>query len=366
MRAAAIDEDMSGTVHRLETEALLLDLDRAEHALTEVLEMSGDLVHLLADDMRRDDALVPALAQAFADELLDQPAHDRALGVPEDQAAAGVLFDREQVELAAQLAVITLLRLLDLVKIRVELSPGRERGSVDALQHGIALVAAPVRARHAQELEPADLARALGVTAAAEIGEGADRVERDRLAFGNLARDLGLVRIARETSERRLARVTRSPVISSFARMISPIPLPRACRDPLGRERLGAVEVVVETILDRRTDGRFGIGEEVLDGVSKHVRGGVPERDERGRRRRDGGGAHAAQLALRAGPSSDLHHHAPGRSLSPAQLPVHAKPSRLYMRASSSPRSPFCSASRGSRLSARSASPERRSSSSAW
>ncbi len=36
---------------------------------------------------------------------------------------------------------------------------------------------------------------------------------------------------------------------------------------------VGAVEIVVEAVLDRRADGRLGIGKEVLHGVGEHVSG---------------------------------------------------------------------------------------------
>ncbi len=93
----------------------------AEHAVRVVFEMARNFVELLADDVRRDDRLIAAFAQAFANELLDDAAHDRALRMPEDEAAAGVLFDREEIEFDAELAMIALLRFLDLMQVRVEL-----------------------------------------------------------------------------------------------------------------------------------------------------------------------------------------------------------------------------------------------------
>ena len=67
-----------------------------------VLEVPGDLVEFLAHDVRGDDRLVAALAQAGADELLDDAADDRAFGVPKDQTAARVFLYREEIELNAR------------------------------------------------------------------------------------------------------------------------------------------------------------------------------------------------------------------------------------------------------------------------
>ena len=197
---------MPRAVHRLEAEALPLDLDRPEHPVGEVLEMPRDLVELLVHDVRRDDRLVAALAQALADELLDDAADERALGMPEDEPAAGVLLDRVEVELAPELAMVALAPLLRGTAGTRRAPLRRERGAVDALQHRVVLVAAPVGAGDAHQLDRPDLAGRVRVTAAAQIGELADRVERDRLALGDLARDLDLVRVVAEALDRAVAR----------------------------------------------------------------------------------------------------------------------------------------------------------------
>ena len=72
-----IDQDVPGTVHRLEPEALALDLDRPEHPVREVLEVTRDLVELFVHDVRRDHRLVAALGETFADEVLDDAADER-------------------------------------------------------------------------------------------------------------------------------------------------------------------------------------------------------------------------------------------------------------------------------------------------
>ena len=132
-----------------------------------VVEVAGNLVELLADDVRRHDRLVAAFAQTLADEIFDDAADDRALGMPEDQAGAGVLFDRIEVELGAEFTVVALERFFDLGEVRVELGAVVPGGAVDALQHRAVLVAAPVGTGDARELQRADLAGGIGMTAAA-------------------------------------------------------------------------------------------------------------------------------------------------------------------------------------------------------
>ena len=71
-------------------------------------------------------------------------------------------------------------RLLELLEVGVEVGLRVEGRPVDPGQLRVALVAAPVRAREAGELDRLDRLRVLQVRPAAEIGEVALRVEGDR------------------------------------------------------------------------------------------------------------------------------------------------------------------------------------------
>ena len=61
-------------------------------------------------------------------------------------------MEREQPELAAELAVVALLRFLDLGEVRLQILVGQERGAVDALHRLVARVALPVGVRRVSSL----------------------------------------------------------------------------------------------------------------------------------------------------------------------------------------------------------------------
>ena len=94
-------------------------------------------------------------------------AHHPEPRVPVDQTGAHLLVDREQVQLAAEAAMVALERLLDALKVLVHLGRARERRAVDALEHLVPLAAQPVGARHVRQLERLELTRALQVWSAA-------------------------------------------------------------------------------------------------------------------------------------------------------------------------------------------------------
>ena len=103
--------------------------------------------------------------------------------MPEYEPGAHARIRGEEVELAAERAVIAPLGLLDAMQVRVELFLLEERRAVDALQHLALLVAAPVGAGRVQQLEVLDARRVGHVRAAAEIDERAVGVRRDDLVL---------------------------------------------------------------------------------------------------------------------------------------------------------------------------------------
>src|SRR5690606_16552203 len=112
---------------------------------------------------------VAHLAQFGADPVLQFLPDDAAAGRPQDEPLADILIDVKELELLAQHAVIALLRLLHAVEVLLQILRPEERRAVDAGEPVGGLVAVPVAAGEAHELESADAAGAGDVGAAAEI-----------------------------------------------------------------------------------------------------------------------------------------------------------------------------------------------------
>ena len=102
-------------------------------------------------------------------------------GVPDDQPGADLVVELEQVQLPAEMAVVPLLRLFQDPQMLIERLLRREAGPVDALEHLVALVAAPVGAGHVEELEGPDHPRRGDMRPAAQIDVAALDIEADRL-----------------------------------------------------------------------------------------------------------------------------------------------------------------------------------------
>ena len=165
---------------------------RREHVLRVKAGVAGGLPEIEARHVRRVDQRVAALQILVAHPVLELLADDAALGMEEDQPGPGQFLNAEEVELLAELAVVALLGLFDLLEVLFQVLLGEERGAVDALELLVLLVALPVGAGDREQLERLDLRGVRDVRPAAEIDElRAERVFRENLA-GALGDQLAL------------------------------------------------------------------------------------------------------------------------------------------------------------------------------
>ena len=190
----------------------------------------------------------------------------------------------EQVHLAREAAVVALLGFLKLLQISVEVFLFGEGGGVDARQHRPVRVAAPIGAGDLHQLERvADLARRRHMRPAAEVVPIALRVELDVLVAGDGVDQLDLERLAL-LLEQILGGLSRDHLFGE--RLVARDDLAHPLLDRgeiLGRERLVAEEIVVETVLDHRPDGHLRPRPKRLHRLGQHMRGVVADQFDRAR-----------------------------------------------------------------------------------
>ena len=279
--AQAVLENLhvAGAVHRLDGEDLVVlgGVTRrggGKHRLLVPAPVARGFPQRLVEELRRIHLVVVQLGKAAAhvgDQLLE---HRPALGVPEHDART-LFLEMEQVHLAAELAVVAFLGLLQRVEIGLEVIFLRPGGAVDTRQHGVLGIAAPVGTGHLHELEGgADLAGRGHVRPAAEITPSALVVELDVLALRNGVDELDLEQLALGAEEllglvARFRRLAEGLVaLDDLAHLL----LDR--REILRREGLVAEKVVIEAVFDDRADRHLRAGEKLLHRLGQHV-GGV-------------------------------------------------------------------------------------------
>ena len=185
----------------------------------------------------------------------------------------------KEVELGSEPAMIPRPRLLQPLEVGVEILLGEERGAVDPGQLRVRRVAAPVRACQRGELDRLDRRRVLQMGPAAEIGEGALGVERDRALRG--ADELDLVRLPfrLESGDGVSGGDLLALPLATLGDLLADLLLERL---ELGvGERLRKLEVVVETVVDRWADRDLHTGMQAHRCLGEQVRRRVPQDGER-------------------------------------------------------------------------------------
>ena len=280
LESLAEDLHRAGTIHRLEGEDALvpfiLVLHR-EHVLPELFPVSRGFPERAVDELRRLHLDIAIGLEPPSEIPLDHSVKRPALGMPED-AADRLLLLMEEVELAAQPAVVALLGLFELMQIGVELFLIRECRAVDALQLLVLGVTAPIGARHLHHLEGvAELARRGEVRTRAEIDELSLPVDADLLVLRDLLDPFRLVLLADRLEEAH--GVVARPDLARD-RLVAVDDLVHALlelREILGREGMITGKIVVEPRLRRGTEGHLDVREQFLGGFRHRVRGVVAQ-----------------------------------------------------------------------------------------
>ncbi|CAM5197645.1 hypothetical protein CDEN61S_00385 [Castellaniella denitrificans] len=275
VQAGVEDLHVARTVHGLQAVHAVLGL-RREHVFLVIVPVAGLLPQGQVQDLRRLDFLVAVVLVHLAHVLLDLLPDRPALGVPEDQARRLVL-EVEQVQLAADAAVVAQFGLLEHVQVGVLVFLAGPGGAVDALQHFIVAVAAPVGPGDLHQLEHSQAAGGRHVRAAAQVDEVALAVQADLFVGGDRGDDLGLVGLADAAEE--LHGLVPVPFLARHG-FVAARQFGHLLFDGFQvfrREGPLVREIVVETVVDDRADGDLGVGKQGLDRVGQQVRRGVPD-----------------------------------------------------------------------------------------
>src|SRR5262249_15984932 len=128
--------DVARAIHRLDHESALVVLARLyqEHRIAERRHVSRGDPERGIDQLRRVDFGVTGSVLPPANIALQRLEQGPAFRVPEHRTER-LFLEMKQVHFAAELAMIALLRFLDLLEIGVELFLLCESGAVDARKH---------------------------------------------------------------------------------------------------------------------------------------------------------------------------------------------------------------------------------------
>ncbi|MNS67489.1 hypothetical protein D3C72_1007440 [compost metagenome] len=296
--ARAEDHAVAGAIHGLEHEGVVLELalhavvvvallelvlgPHAVHVLVVVAEVAAGAEHLGIVGEGGDHLVVLVAVVKLADELHEAVVDESTLRQEEGHGRRH-LVEHEEVELLAELAVVALGGLFQPGHVGLEVLGRPVGGGVDALEHLVLLVAAPVRAGHRQELEVLDQVGVGHVGATAQVAPVALAVNGDGrvgVLREDILENLGLVglALAAELGSQRADLAGRHhAAVHVELGLGEALHLFFDLLEVFGGEGALVVEVVEEAGIGDGADGDHRALEEVLDGVGHQVGGAVAQ-----------------------------------------------------------------------------------------
>ena len=273
----AEDQDVPRAVHRLQCQHFFVATLGEEHVLAEILPMARSFPQAAVEQQGRLDLLIAGSLEADAQIVLDDPVQRPPLRVPED-AADRLLPHMKEVELAPEPAVVPTLGFLKPEEVLVEFVLAGPGGAVDALQLGVALVAAPIGARHVHQLECLSETTGRGqMRAGAQIDKIALTIDADLFGFRYLADVLGLVDLT-DRAEIGNRGVPVPDLAGDGLVAAHDLVHPRLDFFEILRcEGLAAGEIVIKAGLRSRAEGDLSIGIELLDRFGHDMRSVVAQ-----------------------------------------------------------------------------------------
>ena len=225
-----------------------------------------------------DDLHVAVALLDLGEVLLQTHTQCGSLGQPQGQALAYVLREGKELHLLAELAVVALLGLFDELEVFVEHRSLGEGDAIDAVHLRVLVVAAPEGTGYAQHLAGLDGGRGGKVWATTEVGEVALGVGRD-LAVLELGDELALEGLA--LGAELLEHLSLGHVATHdgllLAGQLHHLLLDLGEVGLLDVLAIGRHDVVVEAVLDGRTDAELDAGIELLQRLGEQVGRRVPE-----------------------------------------------------------------------------------------
>ena len=241
-----------------------------------MIPMSRDLVKV---GFRHQRGLCQKPAAALflvLDKALKQLDHPRPVRKHDGKPLSDNVNGRKYPEFPAEFVVIALFRLFEFREMLFEFRSLRERHAVNALQHLVFRVAAPICARAGRQFYRLDLFQVVKMRSRAKIDKFTLTVKTYRFAVGQIVYKFLLIRLVCLEFQRLILRKSESLENKALFDDLSHLVLDR--REHFGRERDGSVEIVIKTVVDRGSYREFDRRIKSLDRLRENVGRRVPER----------------------------------------------------------------------------------------
>ena len=204
-------------------------------------------------------------------QLLD---HLGSLGQEQGQPLADHIYGGEQTHLTPQAVVVSVLDICQERETLLQVCLLGVGSAVDTCQHLVMLIASPVSTGARGELECLDGLGAHQVRSSTKLDEIALLVEGDGLILRQVLDHLDLIRLLPALHQRD-SLFSGESVVFQFVPLLDDLLHFLLDLVQVLSVQWTQIEIVVETVLDGRSDGQLGLWEQVLHRLRQHVGAGV-------------------------------------------------------------------------------------------
>ena len=271
-------KDSAGAVHRFNCIVFIVDLGEV-HIFLVMIPVAGLNPKLLGKDDRCHDFHITEFLEQLSFIIHEHISESHALWMEERESRAFIM-EGEEVQLLAQLSVISLFRFSADIKEMVQVFLLEESGSVDTLQHLVLGITAPVSAGYGHNLEYLHLAGGTHMRAGAEVCEITLFVEGNLCIFRKIIDKHDLVVLALVLEELQCFGTgndllhQRNIFLGNLGHFLF-----NGCEIFLA-EYMFRIQVIVEAVINGRSDGKLGAREQMLDSLGHYMGSGMAQSKE--------------------------------------------------------------------------------------
>ena len=244
-----------------------------------MIPVAGLNPQLLGKDDRCHDFHITEFLEQFSFIIHEHISESHALWMEEGESRAFIM-EGEEVQLLAQLSVISLFCFAADKEVMIQIFLLEEGGSIDTLEHLVLGITAPVSAGYGHNLEYLHLAGGTHMGTCAEVCEIALFVEGNLCIFRKVINKHDLVILAFVLEELQCFAAAyhfldqRNVFFGNLGHFFF-----NGCKIFLA-EYMVRVQIIIEAVINSRSNGKLGAREQMLDSLRHHMGSGMAQSKE--------------------------------------------------------------------------------------
>ena len=269
MRMQLVNQHTTRTVHRFNSIILLINLGEV-HVFFVMIPVTGGFPKLTGQNHRGFDFFITITAMNLTP-VVNQLVTDNHAVRQEEWEAGAFIHNSKQIQFLAQLTMVTFSSFFQHMQISIKLFLAGECSTINALQHFVLFVTAPVSTCNTLQFKCFYSAGRRAVRTGTEVGEITLGIGADDCILRQVINQLNLIffifrsKHCQSFTARQFCTLQRNILFNNFCHFLFD------SLQILRSKGMLAVQIIVEAVGNSRTDSKFNIREQMLNSLSHNV-----------------------------------------------------------------------------------------------